>query len=248
MPSLVIVRHGESLWNSENRFTGWVDVDLSDRGEQEATDAGQLIAEEKGIDVGRCFTSVLTRAVRTANLSLDAMGKSFLPVERSWRLNERHYGALQGLNKMETVQRHGEEQVLAWRRGYETPPPPVERDSPYHPLNDPRYAMVPPASLPATECLADVVVRLIPYWEDAIAPHLLLGSDVLVVAHGNSLRALLKYLEGVSDDDIADIDLPTGIPRVYEFGDGLALEAVRDLGDPETIAAKAEAVRNQTRA
>ncbi len=247
MPTLVIVRHGESHWNSENRFTGWVDIDLTERGEKEATRAGELIAAEADIDIRRCFTSVLTRAVRTANLCLEAMERSYVPVERSWRLNERHYGALQGLNKVETVELHGEEQVMAWRRGYASPPPPVALDDPNHPRNDPRYADVPRSSLPATECLADVVRRLVPYWEDAIAPHLLAGTDLIVVAHGNSLRALLKYLEGVSDDDIVDIELPTGTPRVYEFGAELELQVVRDLGDPEAIAAAAEAVRNQTR-
>jgi 2,3-bisphosphoglycerate-dependent phosphoglycerate mutase len=247
MPTLVILRHGESTWNSENRFTGWVDVDLSEKGEHEATAAGELIASEPGLDVRYCFTSVLTRAVRTADLCLEAMARTYIPVERSWRLNERHYGALQGLNKIETVERHGEEQVMAWRRGYNSPPPPVDEKDANHPLNDARYANVPPASLPGTECLADVVTRLIPYWEDAIAPKLLLDFDVIVVAHGNSLRALLKYLEGVSDEDIADIDIPTGVPRLYEFGRGLSLESARYLGDPEAIRAAAEAVRRQSK-
>lgn len=248
MPTLVILRHGESQWNSENRFTGWVDIDLNEKGEKEATAAGELIAAEDGIDVARCFTSVLTRAVRTANLCLDALGKSFVPIERSWRLNERHYGALQGLDKRETAELHGAEQVMAWRRGYDTPPPPVALDSEYHPRNDPRYRDVPPASLPATECLADVVRRVIPYWEDALAPRLLAGQDILVVAHGNSLRALLKYLEGVSDEAIADIDIPTGFPRVYRFGEELSLSDVSYLGDAAAIEAAAAAVRNQSAA
>ena len=246
MPTLVILRHGESTWNSENRFTGWVDVDLNPTGEAEARTAGELIGAEPSFTPSRCFTSMLTRAVRTANLCLDAMGRSYLPVQRSWRLNERHYGALQGLNKKETVERHGDDQVMAWRRGYRTPPPAVARDDPNHPGNDPRYQLVPPASLPATECLADVVARLIPYWEDTIAPELLLGRDVLVVAHGNSLRALLKYLEGISDDEIVDIDIPTGIPRIYELEDDLSLRDAHYLGDPDAAAAAAAAVRAQS--
>ncbi len=249
MPTLVLLRHGESDWNAENRFTGWVDVDLSPAGEKEALEAGRLLLAERegsGLEPAVVHTSVLTRAVRTANLALDVMGRSYLPVRRHWRLNERHYGALQGLNKAETAERHGAEQVKLWRRSYDIPPPPLASDDPGHPAFDRRYAEVPPAALPATECLADVVRRLVPYYEDAIAPDLALRRSVLVVAHGNSIRALLKHLEGVSEEEIVGINIPTGIPRVYELDDRLELaEAPRYLGDPETVAAKAEAVANQ---
>lgn len=245
----MLLRHGESTWNAENRFTGWVDVDLSPAGEAEARNAGEsLLAEREasGLDFETVHTSVLTRAVRTANLALDVLGRSYLPVARSWRLNERHYGALQGLNKAETAERHGAEQVALWRRSYDVPPDPLAPDDPRHPSFDSRYRLVPRSALPATECLADVVKRLLPYWEDAIAPQLLAGTSVLVVAHGNSLRALLKYLEGVTDDEIVGVNIPTGFPRVYEFDSSLALTAEpRYLGDAEAIAAKEQAVANQ---
>jgi 2,3-bisphosphoglycerate-dependent phosphoglycerate mutase len=249
VPTLVLLRHGESTWNAENRFTGWVDVDLSTLGESEARQAGELLLAEReasGLDFDNVHTSVLTRAVRTANMALDVLGRSFLPVSRHWRLNERHYGALQGLNKAETTERHGADQVALWRRSYDVPPPPLATDDPGHPECDPRYRLVPRSVLPATECLADVVKRLLPYWADAIAPDLLSGKSVLVVAHGNSLRALLKQLEKVSDDDIVGINIPTGVPRVYEFDATLELRAEpRYLGDPTAIAAKAQAVANQ---
>ena len=245
MPTLVLLRHGESTWNAENRFTGWTDVDLSERGEEEARVAGRLIADEPGLEVDIVHTSVLTRAVRTANLSLDEMDRSYLPVRRHWRLNERHYGALQGLNKRETAELHGREQVMLWRRSYDVPPPPVALDDPNHPANDPRYRSVPLTALPASECLADVVHRLLPYWEDAIAPELLDGRTVFVVAHGNSLRALVKELESISDADIPALDIPTGFPRVYDLDVRLGIRDARYLGDPVAAKAAAEAVARQ---
>ena len=245
MPTLVILRHGESTWNAENRFTGWTDVDLSPRGEEEAREAGRLLATEAGVGVDAVHTSVLTRAVRTANLALDVMGRSYLPVRRTWRLNERHYGVLQGLNKRETADRYGAEQVRLWRRSYDVPPGAVAREDPNHPANDPRYSAVPLSALPATECLRDVVRRLVPYWEDAIAPELLAGRAVLVVAHGNSLRALVKHLESISDEDIPGLDIPTGFPRVYELDSALGVVSARYLGDVGAAKAAADAVARQ---
>lgn len=245
MPTLVLLRHGESLWNATNQFTGWVDVDLSPAGETEAAAAGELLAAESGLAIDVVHTSVLTRAVRTANLALDAAGRSYLPVRRHWRLNERHYGALQGLNKTETLEKHGAAQLQAWRRSYDVPPPPLATDDPGHPRHDARYAHVLPTALPATECLADVVRRLLPYYEDVIAGDLLAGQTVLVVAHGNSLRALVKELEHISDEEIAELNIPTGVPRLYELGPDLSVRSARYLGDPEAAAAKAEAVRQQ---
>jgi len=245
VPTLVILRHGESTWNAENRFTGWTDVDLSPRGEDEAREAGRLLAAEAGLEVDSVHTSVLTRAVRTANLALDEMGRSYLPVRRHWRLNERHYGALQGLNKKETAERYGAEQVKLWRRSYDVPPEPVGRDDPNHPANDPRYRGVPRSALPATECLKDVVRRLVPYYEDAIAPELIAGKAVFVVAHGNSLRALVKHLESISDEDIPGLDIPTGFPKVYELDEELGFVSARYLGDPEAAKEAAEAVARQ---
>jgi 2,3-bisphosphoglycerate-dependent phosphoglycerate mutase len=245
VPTLVLLRHGESEWNAANLFTGWVDVDLSQRGETEAEEAGRLLSQEPGLKIDVVYTSVLTRAVRTADLALSVAGKTYLPVHRHWRLNERHYGALQGTNKKEAAERFGADQVKAWRRGYRSPPEPVALDSPYHPANDPRYADVPPDALPASECLADVVERMVPYYEDRIAKDLLEGKAVLVVAHGNSLRAMVKYLEHISDDDIVDLDIPTGAPRVYDLDDKLHVRSVRYLGDPEAIRAAAEAVSRQ---
>ena len=249
MPTLVLLRHGESTWNAENRFTGWVDVDLSPTGEREASQAGELLLNERqssGLDFDSVHTSVLTRAVRTANLALDVLGRSYLPVSRHWRLNERHYGALQGLNKAETSERDGAEQVAVWRRSYDIAPPPMAGDDPGNAALDQRYRYVPRSAVPSTECLADVVRRLLPYWEDAIAPDLLRGSSVLVVAHGNSLRALLKHLENVPDEEIVAINIPTGVPRVYELDGALNLAAEpRYLGDADTIAAKARQVASQ---
>jgi 2,3-bisphosphoglycerate-dependent phosphoglycerate mutase len=228
--NLVLLRHGLSAWNVENRFTGWVDVDITPAGEAEARHAGELMAKaDLGLDV--VHTSLLTRAVRTANLALETMGSSYLPVHRHWRLNERHYGALQGLNKDEVLAKHGPEQFKAWRRGYATPPPPVELSDANHPINDARYRNIPASSLPATECLADVVHRMLPYYEDAIAPALLAGQNVLIVAHGNSLRALIKYLEQISDEDIPELEVPTGKPRVYEFDEKLRILDANYLAD-----------------
>lgn len=244
MGTLVLLRHGQSQWNLENRFTGWWDVDLSAQGEKEARSAGTLLTNE-GIAVDVAHTSVLTRAVRTLNLALEEMGRLWIPVRRHWRLNERHYGALTGLDKAETKARFGPEQFLAWRRSYDTPPPPMPAGDEFDVRGDPRYAGLAPDVVPATECLADVVVRLLPYWQDAIAPDLLAGHTVLVAAHGNSLRALVKHLNGISDAAISGLEIPTGVPIVYQLNAELAVISERALGDPEAIAAAADAVRHQ---
>jgi 2,3-bisphosphoglycerate-dependent phosphoglycerate mutase len=243
--TVVLLRHGESTWNRENLFTGWHDVPLSDGGREEAAAAGSTM-RDAGLwfDVGH--TSVLSRAVATANLALDAMGQVWLPVERSWRLNERHYGDLQGKNKRQTAEQYGDEQTHLWRRSYDVPPPPVAPDSPEHPRNDPRYRLLAPESLPATECLKDVVARVLPYWFDRVVPQVRAGLTVVVVAHGNSLRALVKHLEGISDDDIAALNIPTGVPRRYVFDDDLRVVDADYLGDPTAIAAAAAAVAQQT--
>ena len=249
MPQLVLLRHGQSLWNAENLFTGWYDVDLTKQGEEEARAAGRLLASDPGLDLRVLHTSLLTRAVRTAQLTLETAGRTWLPVHRHWRLNERHYGALQGLNKKETTARHGEAQVKEWRRSYATPPPPCGRGDVHDPAGDPRYRDVPADVLPLTECLADVVARAVPYWADAIVPDLLgegaRGGAVLVVAHGNSLRALRKHIEGIGDDAIVDLEIPTGIPYRYVLADDLTVESHGFLGDPEAATAAAEAVRRQ---
>jgi 2,3-bisphosphoglycerate-dependent phosphoglycerate mutase len=216
VPTLVLLRHGQSEWNAKELFTGWIDVDLSPTGEDEARSAGRALAAA-GITPTIVHTSLLTRAIRTANLALEQVGALWIPVRRSWRLNERHYGDLQGRSKPETRQRYGEEQFLAWRRSYATPPPPLPEGDERSALADPRYASLPPEVVPATECLADVVVRLLPWWEDAIAADLLAGHVVLVAAHGNSLRALRKHLDGISDDEIVELEIPTGVPTVYEL-------------------------------
>jgi 2,3-bisphosphoglycerate-dependent phosphoglycerate mutase len=242
--TLVILRHGQSVWNLANLFTGWHDVELTEQGRVEAAEAGRTMADA-GIRFDTSHTSLQTRAVITQNLALETLGQPWLPVERSWRLNERHYGALQGLDKKQTTELHGADQVHAWRRGYDTPPPPVDRSSPEHPANDPRYRHLPPDILPASECLADVVTRVLPYWHDRIAPQLLAGLDVLVTAHGNSLRALVKHLEGISDDDIAELNIPTGAPRRYRFDDALDVIDAGYLGDAEAVAAAAAAVAAQ---
>jgi 2,3-bisphosphoglycerate-dependent phosphoglycerate mutase len=245
--TLVILRHGESTWNKANLFTGWHDVPLSDKGLAEAAAAGRTMAEA-GLRFDVAHTSVLARAVMTCHLALDEMGQVWLPVQRNWRLNERHYGALQGLDKKETTARHGAEQTQLWRRSYDVPPPPVDADSPEHPATDPRYRLLPPDVLPASECLADVVLRVLPYWYDVIAPQLLAGQDVLVTAHGNSLRALVMHLEHVSEEEIAGLNIPTGAPRVYTFDDRLAVTSAAYLGDQEAIAAAAAAVAAQSKA
>jgi 2,3-bisphosphoglycerate-dependent phosphoglycerate mutase len=241
---LILVRHGQSTWNVENLFTGWHDVDLSDTGRAEAARAGtELLREQLAVDVA--FTSVLKRAIRTLWIILDQMDRMWVPVERSWRLNERHYGALQGLNKAQTVEKHGEAQVKIWRRSYDIPPPPLELADPRHPSHDARYASVPPAELPATESLKDTLARVLPYWNARIAPELRTGRNVMVVAHGNSLRAMVKMLDGVSDAEISELNIPTGVPLLYELDANLKPRGSRYLGDAAAIAAAAEAVKRQ---
>jgi len=244
MHKLVLLRHGQSTWNKENRFTGWTDVDLTDKGRQEAAHAGQLLREE-GYAFDLLFTSVLKRAIRTANIALDELDELWLPVERSWRLNERHYGALQGLNKAETAAKHGEDQVKIWRRAYAIAPPPLAADDPRHPSHDARYKDLRPADLPLTESLKDTVARFLPYWRESIAPSIKAGKRVLIAAHGNSLRALVKYLDNVSDADIVELNIPTGIPLVYELDDDLKPLRHYYLGDPEAARKAADAVAKQ---
>jgi 2,3-bisphosphoglycerate-dependent phosphoglycerate mutase len=242
--TLVIVRHGESTWNQENLFTGWHDVPLSSRGEDEATAAGTTLAEA-GLSFDIVHTSLLTRATQTAERALAASGQPWLPVQRSWRLNERHYGALQGLDKKVTTERYGAAQTKLWRRSYDVPPPPVAPDDPEHPRADARYRWLAPDVLPGSECLKDVVERVLPYWYDAIVPQLRAGWSVLVVAHGNSLRALVKHLEGISDDAIAELNIPTGAPRQYRFDDELGVVDAAYLGDADAVAAAAAVVAAQ---
>jgi 2,3-bisphosphoglycerate-dependent phosphoglycerate mutase len=241
---LVLLRHGESTWNKENRFTGWTDVDLSDKGREEARAAGQLLKHE-GFTFDLTFTSVLKRAIRTCNIALDELNELWLPVQRSWRLNERHYGALQGLNKAETTAEHGEAQVKIWRRSYDIAPPPLTLNDHRHPGRDPRYKNLSPAELPLTESLKDTVARFLPYWRDGIAPAIAGGQKVLIVAHGNSLRALVKYLDQVSDNDIVELNIPTGIPLVYELDQTLKPLKSYYLGDAEAAKKAAAAVAQQ---
>lgn len=241
---LVVLRHGESVWNLENLFTGWTDVELTEKGKEEAAESGRLMAEE-GFRFGILHTSVLLRAIHTAEIALREMKLHWLPVRRHWRLNERHYGALQGLDKKKTADKHGADQVLIWRRSYDVPPPALEPDDERHPRHDPRYADLAPDLLPATECLADVVDRMLPYWYDAIVPDLLAGRRPLVVAHGNSLRALVKHLDGLTEEEVVSLNIPTGIPLVYELDEQLQPVSKRYLGDPEAAAAAAEAVAKQ---
>ena len=244
--TLVLLRHGQSVWNLKNVFTGWTDVGLTEQGEAEARQAGQLLAEAGyGLDI--VHASVLRRAINTAQVTLDEMGLGWIPMRKHWRLNERHYGALQGLNKAETADKHGADQVHIWRRSYDTPPPPLERDDDRHPGNDARYAWMPSEALPATECLKDVVDRFLPYWYDVIVPDIREGKRVLVAAHGNSLRALVKHLDGISDEEIPSLNIPTGVPLVYELDDDLKPLSSRYLGDPEAIAAAAQAVADQAK-
>jgi 2,3-bisphosphoglycerate-dependent phosphoglycerate mutase len=242
--SLVMVRHGQSEWNLRNLFTGWHDVDLTQQGIEEARAAGKLLRDE-GLTFDVAFTSMLVRAIRTLWLVLDEMDLMWMPVERHWRLNERHYGALQGLDKAETAAKHGADQVKIWRRSYDIPPPALEPDDKRHPAHDPRYANLAPSALPATESLKTTLDRVRPYWEDRIVPELLRGRHVLVAAHGNSLRALVKMLEGISDDNITEFNIPTGAPRIYEFDAALNPVRTEYLGDAEAIAAAAAAVANQ---
>ena len=247
MHRLVLLRHGESVWNQENRFTGWTDVDLNDKGLAEAREAGRLMAAEK-FEFDNARTSVLKRAIRTLWIALDEMDLMWIPVHRSWRLNERHYGALQGLNKAETAAQHGEAQVKIWRRSYDIPPPPLTPDDPRHPSRDRRYASLSPSELPLTESLKDTVARFLPYWHDAIAPDIKAGKRLLIAAHGNSLRALVKYLDNVSEQDILDVNIPTGIPLVYLLNEDLKPLQKYYLGDQEAVAAKMAAVANQGKA
>jgi 2,3-bisphosphoglycerate-dependent phosphoglycerate mutase len=244
--TLVLLRHGESTWNQENLFTGWHDVPLSAKGAVEAAAAGRTLAQA-GLWFDTSHTSLLTRAVQTADLALAELGQPWLPVTRSWRLNERHYGALQGKDKRQTAAQYGDEQTHLWRRSYDVPPPPVDPTSPEHPRNDPRYRRLAPDVLPASECLLDVVRRVLPYWHDVVVPELRAGCTVLVTAHGNSLRALVKHLEGISDEDIADLNIPTGVPRRYELDDDVQVLNAEYLGDQEAIAAAAAAVAAQSR-
>ena len=247
MTRLVLLRHGESTWNKENRFTGWTDVDLTDKGREEAREAGRLMAAE-GFTFDVAYTSVLTRAIRTLWIALDEMKLLWLDTHKSWRLNERHYGALQGLDKAETAARHGDEQVKIWRRSYDIPPPPLEAADERHPSRDPRYARLPPSELPLTESLKDTVARFLPYWNETIAPQVRAGNRVLIAAHGNSLRALVKYLDNVSEPEIVELNIPTGIPLVYELDEQLKPLRRFYLGDQEAALKKAQAVANQGKA
>ena len=247
MHKLVLLRHGESTWNRENRFTGWTDVDLSDAGREEAWKAGVLLKED-GCVFDVAYTSVLKRAIRTLCISLDILDLMWIPVTKHWRLNERYYGALQGLNKSETAARHGEAQVKIWRRSYDIPPPPVELDDPRHPSHDPRYAGLDPNALPRAESLKDTVARFLPYWHDIIAPSIAAGRRVVIAAHGNSLRALVKYLDDVSEEEIVELNIPTAIPLVYELDDRLKPIRHYYLGDPAEAAAAAARVAAQSKA
>jgi len=244
--TIVLLRHGESTWNRENRFTGWTDVDLTSRGVEEARAAGrQMLADGYAFDVA--YTSVLKRAIRTLWLALDEMDRVWIPDYKTWRLNERHYGALQGLNKLETVAQHGEEQVKIWRRSYDIPPPPLTAGDPRAPQHDPRYADLKPGERPLTECLKDTVDRVLPYWNETIAPMVRSGQRVLIASHGNSLRALVKYLDNVPNDEIVGLNIPTGIPLVYELNDDLTPIRHFYLGDPATVERAAQAVADQTK-
>jgi len=254
--TLIFSRHGESEWNVANIFTGWVDVDLSEKGTGEAKGCGQLLKGE-GFKIDVAFTSVLKRAIKTCNLALEEADQMHIPVNKSWRLNERMYGGLTGLDKKETVVKHGADQVLTWRRSFDVPPPPLEKDSKYHPCNEAKYRDLDPKDIPDTECLKDTIERVMPYWNECIVPELKAGKTVLVAAHGNSIRAILKFLEGISDGDITGLEIPTGTPLVYNLDADLkplpcegAVEPIkfgRYLGDAEKIKAAAEAVKNQTK-
>jgi len=244
MHKVVLLRHGESTWNQENRFTGWKDVDLTEKGRAEAKEAGRLM-KEAGFTFDLAFTSVLKRAIKTLNIALEEMDQLWLPVTKHWRLNERHYGALQGLNKAETAAKHGEDQVKIWRRSYDIPPPPLTPDDERWSGRDPRYRDLQPSEIPAAESLKDTVARFLPYWHETIAPAITSGSRVLIAAHGNSLRALVKYLDNVSNEEIVELNIPTGIPLVYELDDRLKPIRHYYLGDPAAAAKAAAAVANQ---
>jgi len=252
MPTLILVRHGQSEWNLSNQFTGWYDSDLTELGRAEATEAGQMLADA-GLLPDVCHTSLQKRAIRTAQITLDVLDRMWIPVRRSWRLNERHYGGLTGLDKAETREKHGEQQLKLWRRSYDVRPPDITDDNPYNPNRLPQYAHLPPELLPKSECLKDVVARMLPYWYDAIVPDLQAGNVVLVAAHGNSLRALVKHLNDISDDEIAELDIPTGKPIVYDLGDDMRPReqkpvSERYLGDPEAAKRAAEKVAAQAKA
>ncbi|MBE7445438.1 MAG: 2,3-diphosphoglycerate-dependent phosphoglycerate mutase [Planctomycetia bacterium] len=245
MYKLVLVRHGESIWNRDNLFTGWTDVDLSEKGAEEARQAGQTLKKE-GYTFDVAFTSVLKRAIRTLWITLDEMDLMWIPVKRDWRLNERHYGALQGLNKTETTQKYGEQQVKLWRRSYDIRPPALEMNDPRSPANDPRYKKLTKEQIPFTECLKDTVERFLPCWHELIAPAIRSGERVIIAAHGNSLRALVKYLDNIPDKEIAELNIPTGIPLVYELEDNLTPGRRYYLGDPEMVKLATQAVANQS--
>jgi 2,3-bisphosphoglycerate-dependent phosphoglycerate mutase len=247
MHKLVLLRHGESTWNKENRFTGWTDVDLTEQGRQEAKAAGQ-VRKKDGFSFDLAYCSVMKRALRTLWIVLDELDELWIPVEKTWRLNERHYGGLQGLNKSETAAQYGEEQVLVWRRSYDIPPPPLEKSDERYPGHDPRYRDVPAADLPLTECLKDTVDRFLPYWHEVIAPQVKAGKKVVIAAHGNSLRALVKYLDDLSEEEVLKLNIPTGIPLVYELDEQLKPVKSYYLGDQEAIAAATAAVASQGKA
>ncbi len=246
MKTLVLLRHGESTWNRENRFTGWTDVDLTERGVAEARRAGRQLCEE-GLEFDVAYTSVLKRAIRTLWIALDELDQMWIPVHRSWRLNERHYGALQGLNKAETARKYGDQQVLMWRRSYDTPPPALDSSDERFPRGEPRYADLDARDIPLTECLADTVARFLPFWHEAIEPDVRAGKRVIIAAHGNSLRALVKYLDHVSDQDIVSLNIPTGVPLVYELDDALKPVSSRYLGDADEVQKAMQSVANQAR-
>jgi 2,3-bisphosphoglycerate-dependent phosphoglycerate mutase len=247
MYKLVLLRHGESQWNMENRFTGWADVDLTEKGREEAKAAGELLKSE-GLTFDKSFTSFQKRAIRTLWITLDGMDLMWIPVERSWKLNERFYGGLTGMNKAETAKKYGDEQVLTWRRSYDIPPPELDKSSEYYPGNDARYAGLTEDELPTTECLKDTVARVVPYWENTIAPEIKAGKKLVIAAHGNSLRALVKYLDNMSEEEILKLNIPTGVPLVYELDADLKPIKHYYLGDQEALAAKLKAVANQGKA
>jgi len=247
MMRIVLLRHGESIWNKENLFTGWTDVDLTKKGKAESKRSGQLLKAE-GFTFDVAFTSVLKRAIRTLWIALEELDLMWIPIEHSWRLNERHYGALQGLNKAEMAAKYGDEQVLIWRRSYDVPPPPLEESDPRYPGTDPRYSALSRAELPVTECLKDTVARFLPYWHDSIVPAVRSGKRVIIAAHGNSLRALVKHLDSISDQDIVNLNIPTGVPLVYELDARLQPIKHYYLGDPEEVARAAKAVAAQGKA
>lgn len=247
MKKLVLIRHGESEWNKENRFTGWTDVDLSEKGHQEAAEGGKLL-KEAGYTFDKAYTSYLKRAIHTLNHVLDELDENYIPVEKSWKLNERHYGALQGLNKADTAAKYGDEQVKIWRRSFDVKPPILEENDERAPKNQKMYAKVPADELPLTESLKTTIERVIPYWEEVIKPDVEKGENVIIAAHGNSLRALVKYLDGMSDEDVLNLNIPTGVPLVYEFDDDMNVLDHYYLGDQEALKAKMEAVANQGKA